>query len=91
VPLRRPCWPPATSWSRLRARPTQAILAISEVEHPPLRLLLGTAGYELARAADHERMASDERWRELSVSTDHDGAEAQVEELKRMLGIGSAT
>ena len=69
----------------------QAILTISEVEDPPLRLLLGTDGYELARAADRDKMASDERWRELTVSTDHDGAEAQVEELKRMLGVGSSS
>jgi NAD(P)-dependent dehydrogenase (short-subunit alcohol dehydrogenase family) len=69
----------------------QAILTISEVDDPPLRLLLGTDGYELARAADRDKMASDERWRELTVSTDHDGAEAQVEELKRMLGVGTSS
>jgi NAD(P)-dependent dehydrogenase (short-subunit alcohol dehydrogenase family) len=69
----------------------QAILTISEVEDPPLRLLLGTDGYELARAADRDKIASDERWRDLTVSTDHDGAEAQVEELKRMLGVGSSS
>jgi hypothetical protein len=63
---------------------------VSEVEDPPLRLLLGTNGYELARAADRDRMASDERWRDLTVSTDHDGAEAQIEELKRMLGVGTS-
>jgi NAD(P)-dependent dehydrogenase (short-subunit alcohol dehydrogenase family) len=69
----------------------QAILTISEVVDPPLRLLLGTDGYELVRAADRDKMASDERWHELTVSTDHDGAEAQVEELKRMLRVGSSS
>ncbi|MDX6566764.1 MAG: hypothetical protein QOE10_2426, partial [Gaiellales bacterium] len=53
-------------------RAAQAILEISEAADPPLRLLLGTDAYELARAGDREKAASDERWRELSVSTDHD-------------------
>jgi NAD(P)-dependent dehydrogenase (short-subunit alcohol dehydrogenase family) len=65
----------------------QAILEISEVESPPLRLLLGTDGYELARAADQDKLASDERWKELTVSTDRDGAEAQIEELRQLLGV----
>jgi NAD(P)-dependent dehydrogenase (short-subunit alcohol dehydrogenase family) len=73
------------------AKGAQAILRISEVEDPPLRLLLGTDGYELARAADRDKMASDERWRELTVSTDHDGAEAEIDALRQMLGLGSAS
>jgi NAD(P)-dependent dehydrogenase (short-subunit alcohol dehydrogenase family) len=72
------------------AKAARAILEISEVEDPPLRLLLGTDGYELARAADREKMASDERWRELSVSTDHDGAEAEIDALRQLLGIGGS-
>jgi NAD(P)-dependent dehydrogenase (short-subunit alcohol dehydrogenase family) len=71
-------------------RAAQAILEISEVADPPLRLLLGTDAYELARAADRAKTASDERWRELSVSTDHEGSEPQVEALKQMLGLTSS-
>jgi NAD(P)-dependent dehydrogenase (short-subunit alcohol dehydrogenase family) len=65
----------------------QAIVEISEVADPPLRLLLGTDAYELARAGDREKAASDERWRELSVSTDHDGAGPQIEALRQLLGL----
>jgi NAD(P)-dependent dehydrogenase (short-subunit alcohol dehydrogenase family) len=50
----------------------QAILRITEVEAPPLRLLLGSDAYALARAADEARIASDEKWKDLTLSTDHD-------------------
>jgi NAD(P)-dependent dehydrogenase (short-subunit alcohol dehydrogenase family) len=56
----------------------QAILTIAGVEDPPLRLLLGSGAYALARAADEARIASDELWRDLTVSTDHDEATPQL-------------
>jgi hypothetical protein len=68
------------------SRAAQAILRISEVEAPPLRLLLGSDAYALARAADEARIASDEEWRELTLSTDSNGAEVQLDELRRLTG-----
>jgi NAD(P)-dependent dehydrogenase (short-subunit alcohol dehydrogenase family) len=52
------------------AKAAQAILEISKVPEPPLRLLLGSDAYVNARAADEAKIASDEAWRELTLSTD---------------------
>jgi NAD(P)-dependent dehydrogenase (short-subunit alcohol dehydrogenase family) len=68
------------------SRAAQAILRISEVEAPPLRLLLGSDAYAMARAADEARIASDEEWRELTLSTDAEGATVQLDELRRLTG-----
>jgi NAD(P)-dependent dehydrogenase (short-subunit alcohol dehydrogenase family) len=64
----------------------QAILRISAVAPPPLRLLLGSDAYAMARAADEARIASDEEWKELTLSTDADDAELQLDELRRITG-----
>jgi NAD(P)-dependent dehydrogenase (short-subunit alcohol dehydrogenase family) len=64
----------------------QAILTIADVPEPPLRLLLGTDAYELARAGDLAKIASDEEWKELTLSTDADDASPQLDELRRILG-----
>jgi NAD(P)-dependent dehydrogenase (short-subunit alcohol dehydrogenase family) len=64
----------------------QAILRISEVEAPPLRILLGSDAYAVARAADEARIASDEEWKELTLSTDAEDAELQLDELHRITG-----
>jgi NAD(P)-dependent dehydrogenase (short-subunit alcohol dehydrogenase family) len=64
----------------------QAILTISEVPEPPLRLLLGTDAYELARAGDLAKIAADDEWKELTLSTDDDDAAPQLDELHRILG-----
>jgi NAD(P)-dependent dehydrogenase (short-subunit alcohol dehydrogenase family) len=50
----------------------QAILRITEVDDPPLRLLLGSDAFAIARAADEAKIASDERWKDLTLSTDAD-------------------
>jgi hypothetical protein len=51
----------------------QAILQITQVDNPPLRLLLGSDAFTIARAADEAKIASDERWQDLTLSTDaHD-------------------
>ena len=50
----------------------QAILQITRVDDPPLRLLLGSDAFTIARAADEAKIASDERWKELTLSTDAD-------------------
>jgi hypothetical protein len=48
----------------------QAILKIASVPEPPLRLLLGSDAYKVAREADEAKIASDEAWKELTLSTD---------------------
>jgi NAD(P)-dependent dehydrogenase (short-subunit alcohol dehydrogenase family) len=50
----------------------QAILQITQVDDPPLRLLLGSEAFTIARAADEAKIASDERWKDLTLSTDAD-------------------
>lgn len=61
----------------------QAILAISRVPDPPLRLLLGSDAYTVARGADEAKIASDEKWEELTRSTDHDDSSFDPDELAR--------
>jgi NAD(P)-dependent dehydrogenase (short-subunit alcohol dehydrogenase family) len=58
------------------AKVAQVVLQIADMDHPPLRLLLGTDAYTYATAAGRELLRQDEQWRELSVSTDHDEASA---------------
>jgi len=58
------------------AKVAQLVLRIADLEDPPLRLLVGTDAYTYGRAADRGRAEADERWAELSTSTDHDDATA---------------
>jgi NAD(P)-dependent dehydrogenase (short-subunit alcohol dehydrogenase family) len=58
----------------------QAILTIAEVPDPPLRLLLGSEAFAMARAADEAKIASDEQWKELTLSSDHDEAAHDLEQ-----------
>ncbi|MFI5721467.1 hypothetical protein [Streptomyces cyaneofuscatus] len=44
-------------------------------KEPPLRLLLGSDSYAYGRGAWAGRLEEDEKWRYVSVSTDHDEAE----------------
>ena len=62
----------------------QAILTISRVPDPPLRLLLGSDAYAIARAADQAKIASDEKWKGLTHSTDHDAGSLDLDELARV-------
>jgi NAD(P)-dependent dehydrogenase (short-subunit alcohol dehydrogenase family) len=48
----------------------RAIMRVAAMPDPPLRLLLGSDAYRAARIADEQRIAADEAWRELTVSTD---------------------
>jgi hypothetical protein len=69
------------------ARPVkaaQAILTISRVPDPPLRLLLGSDAYAIARAADEAKIASDQKWKALTHSTDHDASSLDLDELARV-------
>ncbi len=54
----------------------RVIVDVAGTPDPPLRLLLGSDAYAVARAADEAKIASDERWKELTLSTDHDDADA---------------
>ncbi|MBQ1019687.1 SDR family NAD(P)-dependent oxidoreductase [Micromonospora sp. D93] len=56
------------------ARAAQAIIRITRVDDPPLRLLLGADAVAAAGAAAEALAASDARWRELSESIAFDAA-----------------
>jgi hypothetical protein len=66
------------------AKAAQAILEVSNVPEPPLRLLLGSDAYAVARAADEAKIASDEKWKKLTLSTDHDHAALDAAQLRRV-------
>ena len=59
-----------------------AILRIAQVPEPPLRLLLGSDAFAVARAADEAKIASDEAWKDLTLSTDHDEGAIDHERLR---------
>ncbi len=48
----------------------KAVIHITTVEHPPLRLLLGTDAVNGVGQSDIAKMEADKQWRELSISTD---------------------
>jgi NAD(P)-dependent dehydrogenase (short-subunit alcohol dehydrogenase family) len=52
------------------AKAAAAIIRIAGHEQPPLRLLLGSDAFTFATQNDIARRESDEKWRELSLSTD---------------------
>ncbi|MCL6456669.1 MAG: SDR family NAD(P)-dependent oxidoreductase [Gorillibacterium sp.] len=52
------------------AKAAQAIIAIVNEEHPPLRLLLGSQAVQMAKYIDQAKLAETERWEKLSNSTD---------------------
>src|SRR6202521_278978 len=52
------------------SRAAAAILTIAGTENPPLRLLLGSDAVRAAEEAERARIESDNKWRDLSVSTD---------------------
>jgi NAD(P)-dependent dehydrogenase (short-subunit alcohol dehydrogenase family) len=54
----------------------QAVLAVAALDEPPVRLLLGSDAVQYAATAAQGRAAEDEKWRHISVSTDHDDATA---------------
>jgi NAD(P)-dependent dehydrogenase (short-subunit alcohol dehydrogenase family) len=53
------------------ARGAQAIVKIASVDDPPLRLLLGSDAFQYARMGDEAKIASDDAWKELTLSTDY--------------------
>jgi NAD(P)-dependent dehydrogenase (short-subunit alcohol dehydrogenase family) len=56
------------------AKVARVVLEVAAMDEPPLRLLLGSDAYAYATAAGRALLDSDERLRELSVSTDRDDA-----------------
>jgi NAD(P)-dependent dehydrogenase (short-subunit alcohol dehydrogenase family) len=52
------------------AKAAQAMLQVAAMDEPPLRLLLGSDAYELATAAARRQLESDEKYAQLSRSTD---------------------
>ena len=65
------------------AKVAQVLLTVADLDEPPLRLLLGQRRRTLRRRRRRARAESDARWRDLSVSTDHDTA---TEAHRRPLG-----
>jgi NAD(P)-dependent dehydrogenase (short-subunit alcohol dehydrogenase family) len=55
------------------AKAAQAIIAVVNEEHPPLRLLLGSDAVQLARKIDQADLLEIDRWEKLSTSTDFEG------------------
>jgi NAD(P)-dependent dehydrogenase (short-subunit alcohol dehydrogenase family) len=51
-------------------RAAAAIIKLTGLREPPLRLLLGNDAVRVAEAAEKARSESDRKWHELSVSTD---------------------
>jgi NAD(P)-dependent dehydrogenase (short-subunit alcohol dehydrogenase family) len=54
------------------AKAAAAILQITSLDEPPLRLLLGSDAVRTVEQADLARIAADRKWRDLSLSTDFD-------------------
>ncbi|MEJ3653729.1 oxidoreductase [Actinomycetes bacterium KLBMP 9759] len=66
----------ATTMTGDPAKVARVVLDVAAMDEPPLRLLLGSDAFRYATAAGRALAESDERWRDVSVSTDHDDATA---------------
>jgi hypothetical protein len=64
----------------------QVVLRVAELDEPPLRLILGSEAYAYATAAARAQAASDDRFKQLTTSTDRDGA---TDAQRDPLGVGS--
>jgi NAD(P)-dependent dehydrogenase (short-subunit alcohol dehydrogenase family) len=56
------------------AKVARVVLAVADMDEPPLRLILGSEAYAYAAAAAAARAQSDAAWHDLTVSTDRDDA-----------------
>ncbi|MDA0565882.1 SDR family NAD(P)-dependent oxidoreductase [Streptomonospora sp. S1-112] len=56
------------------AKVARVVLRVADMDEPPVRLLTGSEAYTYATGAARALLASDERWAELSRSTDRDDA-----------------
>jgi len=59
------------------AKAAAVLLHIASLGEPPLRLLLGTDAYNLAEQAALQKLESDRKWKDLSISTDYSVEEGQ--------------
>jgi len=67
------------------AKVARVVLEVTELDRPPVRLLLGSDAVNYAAAVEKARADADAQWRELSVSTDHDSATAaDIDPLARL-------
>jgi NAD(P)-dependent dehydrogenase (short-subunit alcohol dehydrogenase family) len=69
------------------AKAARVILQIAAMEEPPLRLLLGSDAVYLAGLITAQRAASDEKWKEVSVSTDFEGSADAEQELAEFVRL----
>ncbi|HTW02142.1 MAG TPA: SDR family NAD(P)-dependent oxidoreductase [Streptosporangiaceae bacterium] len=58
------------------AKVARVVLEVADMDHPPLRLILGSEAYAYATAAARARAESDAAWHRLTISTDRDEATA---------------
>jgi NAD(P)-dependent dehydrogenase (short-subunit alcohol dehydrogenase family) len=56
------------------AKVAGVVLAVADMDEPPLRLILGSEAYAYATAAARSRAEADAAWYDVSVSTDRDDA-----------------
>jgi NAD(P)-dependent dehydrogenase (short-subunit alcohol dehydrogenase family) len=56
------------------AKVAQVVLAVADMDEPPLRLILGSEAYAYATAAAAARAKADAEWHDLTISTDRDDA-----------------
>jgi NAD(P)-dependent dehydrogenase (short-subunit alcohol dehydrogenase family) len=56
------------------AKVAQVVLQVAAMDDPPSRLILGSEAYTYATAAARAQAEADERWRELTISTDREDA-----------------
>jgi NAD(P)-dependent dehydrogenase (short-subunit alcohol dehydrogenase family) len=59
------------------AKVAQVVLAVADMDEPPLRLILGSEAYAYATAAAAARAKADAEWHDLTISTDRDDATAE--------------
>jgi NAD(P)-dependent dehydrogenase (short-subunit alcohol dehydrogenase family) len=66
------------------AKAAKVILRVAELSEPPLRLLLGSDAVYLARLITEQRAAEDDKWKELSLSTDFEGTPDPAERFAQL-------
>jgi NAD(P)-dependent dehydrogenase (short-subunit alcohol dehydrogenase family) len=54
------------------AKAAAAVLRITSIDNPPLRLILGSDAFQAIEQNDLAKLNSDREWKELSISTDFD-------------------
>ena len=59
------------------AKAAAVLLHVVSLSEPPLRLLLGSDCYAAAEKSALEKLESDRRWKDLSISTDYSADEAR--------------